>query len=318
MLAPHRSPDDQILVELRDLGSRFLANFLQDEYGPTRAEVAASIRVLIGTTEEVVLAIRALRADARKTLSAALGALANVSGNSPPESFYNFEAEKRAMETLLAAATDVSLASPTSAGPDFEAIKRLQRQLSLTTAQLHSLDTTCDTDLSLLFTPKIAGADLPGDDLAHMASATDGLLVRLRRKLDLLSAEKGPNSKTSLPLLVFGLCRFWERETGRPVTANPYKKTKYYGAPQSEAGKFVAAAVAALTPASERLEALMEKMGRKSSPFLEPSLMEETAQKFSPFLKSQLNCSPQTIQNVMQEYVRARRATATKGRAPPR
>ena len=60
LLPSRKSADEQIILELNDLGVRFLSQLVQDEYGPTRAERAAALAELIGSVEQVVLTIDAL------------------------------------------------------------------------------------------------------------------------------------------------------------------------------------------------------------------------------------------------------------------
>ena len=102
------------------------------------------------------------------------------------------------------------------------------------------LDTTSDTELSFCSTPEIVGSDSRGDDLEQIGIHNRTAAPQIRWKRDLFPAEKGPNAEYLAALLVARLCGKWERETGLRVTVNPYKKTDYDGAPQSEAGKFVA------------------------------------------------------------------------------
>jgi hypothetical protein len=54
-----------------------------------------------------------------------------------------------------------------------------------------------------------------------------------------LDDRSGPKSRPSLYLFVLSLCRLYEQITKKPATHNPYDKTRYDGAPQSAAGRFV-------------------------------------------------------------------------------
>jgi len=47
LLPGHRSPIEQIVLELRDLGGRYHRYLHQDEFGPTRAERMAALRLLL-------------------------------------------------------------------------------------------------------------------------------------------------------------------------------------------------------------------------------------------------------------------------------
>jgi hypothetical protein len=63
-----------------------------------------------------------------------------------------------------------------------------------------------------------------------------------------LKVRPGPQIRPSLHLLVQDLCSLYEEATGQWPTHNPYIKTNYRGTPQSEGGRFVVAAMAAIEP----------------------------------------------------------------------
>ena len=64
-----------------------------------------------------------------------------------------------------------------------------------------------------------------------------------------LNKRRGAEERVSLKLLVEQLCELWERETARPVTAHGMIKLKYTQRTETEAGRFVSAAVEAMLPA---------------------------------------------------------------------
>jgi hypothetical protein len=65
-----------------------------------------------------------------------------------------------------------------------------------------------------------------------------------------LNERRGAEERVSLKLLVEQLCELWERETGRRVTAHGMNKLEYTQTTETEAGRFVSAAVEALLPQS--------------------------------------------------------------------
>jgi hypothetical protein len=64
-----------------------------------------------------------------------------------------------------------------------------------------------------------------------------------------LNERGGAEERVSLKLLVEQLCEFWQRETGRPVTAHGIRTLEYTHRTETEAGRFVTAAVEAMLPA---------------------------------------------------------------------
>ena len=64
-----------------------------------------------------------------------------------------------------------------------------------------------------------------------------------------LNERGGAEERVSLKLLVEQLCEFWQRETGRPVTAHGISKLGYTHRTETEAGRFVTAAVESMLPA---------------------------------------------------------------------
>ncbi|MFZ0922008.1 MAG: hypothetical protein WA020_03030 [Candidatus Acidiferrales bacterium] len=81
-------------------------------------------------------------------------------------------------------------------------------------------------------------------------------------KLPLAQLEQkgGPEPYISLYWLVWQLCDLWQRETGKKVTSNAVVKGGYTSKPQSQAGKWVVAAVKALLP-SQRWREDHERWG---------------------------------------------------------
>jgi len=184
---------------------------------------------------------------------------------------------------------------------DLEAVERLGLLAQQASLRLQGLDTTTDGELFFQWTTRDA---LQDDGRADGAAAIDGpihrLADRLRRELNRLSRLKGPDRRTSLPLLVARLCDLWARETGRRVTVNPFKKTHYTGVPQSETGAFVCEVVELLKPKTSELGERMRFSGRASP----------------PRLKSQLDCSPTAIHSAMRLYIKARDSSPTRQRQP--
>jgi hypothetical protein len=69
-----------------------------------------------------------------------------------------------------------------------------------------------------------------------------------------LNERGGAEERVSLKLLVEQLCEFWERETGRRVTAHGMSKLDYTQRTETAAGRFVTAALEAMLPESSWLD----------------------------------------------------------------
>jgi hypothetical protein len=120
---------------------------------------------------------------------------------------------------------------------------------------LSSLDSTTDADVALAArSTDLAPVADPADAIAVLAEQLRRLRLRFERELVRLNAIKGPASSVSLELLVAQICDMWRQETGRPVTANPYRRYDYTGRPQTDAGRFVLQVVEALQPSKTSID----------------------------------------------------------------
>src|SRR6267378_8225321 len=69
LLPGYQSSDAQIIRALRDLGTKYHRYLHQDEFGPTRAERMAALRLLLGRLELLVARLHGLPEDLRLQLS---------------------------------------------------------------------------------------------------------------------------------------------------------------------------------------------------------------------------------------------------------
>jgi hypothetical protein len=301
-LPRRRSSIERLIAELSEYGARFCSDLAQDEYGPTRAERAAALKEALEPLEQARSAIGDLGSTARQALAEALTATRAADDDAPADPFDRFEADKRTPEGLWLAAMEASRhLQSCGSSTDLEAVTRLGLLAERASLRLQSLDTTTDAELFLQWTTRGASRD---DGRGDASGVIDGpihrLEDRLRRELNRLSRLKGPDSRTSLPLFVKGLCDLWERETGLPVTVNPYEKTRYRGLPQSVAGAFVCEVVELLKPTTSELGKRTRFSGRASP----------------PHLKSQLALSPTAVHSAMRLYIKTRDANPARQRRP--
>lgn len=298
-LPSRRSSIESIVTEVREYGDRFLGDLIQDEYGPTRAERAAALRELINAVDQARAAIDLLGEALRRSVSDALAIDFEAVDDPPADRFTELEAEKQALQALAWAASEArERLRAGELGSDLGSIDRLHGVCERAAIMLQSLDTTTDINLEIcsLALRRPEQGDRPNDPLQFVGARIQSLALRLREELGRVSASKGPDPRISLPLLVAKLCDLWTRETGLLVTVNPYLKTEYKGAPQSEAGKFVFKVVAALAPEPSNLVTLMQELGRATS----------------PQVKSRLHLSPAAVHSAMRLYIKAQDAKVNR------
>jgi hypothetical protein len=293
-LPSRKSSIERLVAELRECGVVLLGDLTQDEYGPARAERAAALRTLVETIEQVSASIDALTvAEHRYVVDALTLVPEAVVKSFPIDSFDEYEVEKRNLEALALAAADASgFFRSRWSSAEIAAMDRLLALSERAAVQLQRLDTTTEIDLILgsAAMDKMRSVENPEDALARVGESIRALSSRLRKELGSLSRLKGPDSRTSLPLMVARLCDFWKRETGQDVTVNPYEKTAYKGAPQSESGAFVSKVMEALAPKPIKLATMMRESGRMSA----------------PHLKSRLHWSPEAVHSALRIFVKTR------------
>jgi hypothetical protein len=118
-------------------------------------------------------------------------------------------------------------------------------------AQVAILDTNTENavfEISLRYNFDIAQVTGSVSSLAEAERWLNEFWKVVQRTLDELNARGGPDERVSLKLLVQELCKLWESETGLRVTAHGQAKGKYTSSPETEAGRFVLAAVEAMLP----------------------------------------------------------------------
>jgi hypothetical protein len=249
LLPDHRSPIEEIVVALRDLGGRYQRYVHQDEFGPTRAERMAALRWLRNRLELLLSRLHGLPEDIRLRLSDQLA----VSAEPDVDNLQAYRNDVTAVQQIGEAAVEVERllhTAPTTR--DAALMAELSGAAQATAELLSALDTTTagaiaiDSDRPALE----IGADVDIDpfDFATISARIERLRYRVELVLARLEKRGGPERCESLRWLVWQLCDLYHRETGRPVTSSPVVDYLYKGIPQSPAGKFVLAAAEALRP----------------------------------------------------------------------
>ena len=266
LLPGHQSSIVQIMVVLRDLGARFHRYLHQDEFGPTRAERMAALRLALDRFDLLVSRLNGLPQDLRVQLSEQLSRDA--------EPFQAYRHDTAALQQIAEAATFV---------------ERLQRTVSETHAAglmadlsdaareatdlLCALDTTTAAAVAIDSECLVLDISEEADDLIGYTIAC-ARVARLQHRaglaLGLLECRGGPERFESLRWLVWQLCDLYNHETGRRVTNSAddparcnYSGSKYTGMPQSPAGRFVLAAAQALQPSQLWMPAPDHRVAQK-------------------------------------------------------
>jgi hypothetical protein len=231
-----QSADDQILAFLVDLRARFRRWLHQDEFGPTRRQQTAGLRALKKSLQTLQRQLARGARSQREQLDAMLRGNYSIA---PLERIYEAVVDLR--HYLRSDASN----------PKIDWALKIQASAEKIMAQSQSLDTNADGEVLLVamrqnFDPLQAcppDFGLPG---AEQWLYSYWKLVG--EALSTLNERGGAQERVSLKLLVQELCKLWERETGRPVTAHGMTKLEYTQRTETEGGRFVTAAVEAMLP----------------------------------------------------------------------
>jgi hypothetical protein len=116
--------------------------------------------------------------------------------------------------------------------------------------QLHLVDDTTDSQIS--DTALLGNFELSRTtkqlSLAKVERWLHGRRNVLDKTLERLKVRRGAQERVSLKLLVEELCALWEHETGMLVTAHGIVKDVYSSRTETDAGRFITAAVEAMLP----------------------------------------------------------------------
>jgi hypothetical protein len=234
-----RSANDQILTFLIDLRARFRRWLHQDEFGPTRRQQAAALRALKKSLQTLQ---RHLAKGARSQREQLDVMLRSGSENSTTT-----------LERIYEAAVDLGryLRISDASNRKIEWALKIHTCVETIMAQSQALDTNADGELLLIalrqnFDPLQA---CPADfGLAGAEQWLHSYWKVVDEALCALNERGGAEERVSLKLVVQELCKLWEGETGRAVTAHGMTKLEYTQRTETDAGRFVTAAVEAILP----------------------------------------------------------------------
>jgi hypothetical protein len=141
LLPGHRSPIEQIVLELGDLGGRYHRYLHQDEFGPTRAERMAALRSVLDRLDLLLSQLNGLPGYLRLRLSGLLA----CSCGSVERAIDRFQAhcdDEKAVQQVGEAAADERSMMDASATRDAELMDNISNAAENTTQLLSVLDTT--------------------------------------------------------------------------------------------------------------------------------------------------------------------------------
>jgi hypothetical protein len=253
LLPKQSSSREHLVLELLSLGGRYHRYLHQDEFGPTRAERRAALRMFARSLDVLLRLVskwkqrcnRLSGAGKRSTRGGALGA-SPAMGIS--ESFVRLVESSDGEVNAQKGVSDA----------DMKLLERLRVAVGKAALLFEMLDTTTSSDLFLMSLSgganKLSRSDGPADPVSGVLAEILWIRELVGEVLKLLSLRKGPDARTSFPLLVWELCDLWQRETGLEVTSSAHEGGDYKALPRSVAGRFVLAAVEALQPSKKWLE----------------------------------------------------------------
>jgi hypothetical protein len=240
MLPTMKSGDAQVLAQLVELRARFHRWLHQDEFGPRRGEQTAALRAHIKLVRELCRLLQKRRSRSWDGLDAALRN--SNDGLSP------------VVAALGDAAADVesALQITSATNQDIGWFSRVRSCAGTLFAQIEALDDTTDGEIALTALyrhfdrSQTAASEEFG--LPDAECWLNGYWNVLVETLNRLNDQRGVQERVSLKLLVEELCQLWEQETGKPVTAHGFVKDVYTSRVETDAGRFVTAAVEAMLP----------------------------------------------------------------------
>ena len=282
MLAAKQSSDEQILAFLVDLRARFQRWLHQDEFGPTRRQQTAALSALKKSLQTLQRQLVKGAPSQRQQLDATLRSAS--------------DGLSATLERIYEAAgdfeRDLRIAGASNRKIDWAV--RIKTWAETTMAQGQSLDTNADGEILLTtlqhrFDPLQTCS--PDFGLTEAEQWLTAYWTVVDQTLCRLNERGGAEERVSLKLLVEQLCEFWERETGCLVTAHGMSKLEYTQRTETEAGRFVTAAVEAMLPE----QSWFDKHGAFSQPV--------RAQTFRPYRQSD---RARHILVIMRDFVKRR------------
>jgi hypothetical protein len=239
MLPAKKSSDAAVLAYLVELRGRFHGWLHQDEFGPSRAEQTAALRALLKTVGTLCKLLKKGTPRCRMRFDTALNDSSDTV--SPLLVLGEVAAELEfALRVEGAPEREIDWISKVASCGD-----TLSQQIELVDDNTHGQ--IADTAAIRGFEPSFSAAS----ESLGLASAERWLAGYWRVLVETsnrLRDKRGAEERSSLKLLVEELCALWQRETGLPATAHGIVRDVYTHRTETDAGRFVSAAVEAMLP----------------------------------------------------------------------
>lgn len=240
MLPATKSSRAEVVAQLVELRARFRGWLHQDEFGPRRGEQTAALRAHIKLVRELCQKLKKGTSRSRDRLDAALR-------NSNDRLSLAVAALGEA-----AAHVESALQITGASNPDIGWFSQVRSCAGTLFVQFETLDDATDGEIGLTavhrkfeLSQTAASEEFGLLDAEYWLNGYWSVLVET---LNRLNDRRGAQERVSLKLLVEELCQLWEQETGKPVTAHGLAKDVYASRVETDAGRFVTAAVEAMLP----------------------------------------------------------------------
>ena len=236
MLLGTKSSRGEVVAQLVELRARFHGWLHQDEFGPSRGEQTAALRQLIRSVGKLCELLKKGTPRSRARLDATLrsGSVGQMA------------------EALSVAITEShsALQHDDASGREILWFSILMAYAEAYLKQSHLVDDA--TESRIADTALLRHFELSRTtkrlSLAEAERWLRGYRDVLDKTLERLKVRRGAQERVSLKLLVEELCALWERETGLRATAHGIVNDVHTSRTETDAGRFVTAAVEAMLP----------------------------------------------------------------------
>jgi hypothetical protein len=240
LLPSKKSASEALVAQLANLKARIHGWLHQDEFGPSRGEQTAAMRALMQSSRTLCGLLQKPASNARTLLDAAI--------RNRGDGLHS------CLQAVEAAATQVETEFRTKglSRTDTDWLSSVRQSAATILLQIGTLDD--NTGDKIAWTALVRGFDLAqvvtseNFGFAQVEAWLSRYQSILFETLNGLNDQRGGEERVTLKLLVEMLCNLYEYETGMPVTAHAMQRDKYTAQVETDAGRFVTAAVEALLP----------------------------------------------------------------------
>lgn len=237
LLPSTRSSPEEIVAQLNGLRAPFHGWLHQDEFGPNRGAQSAALRSLISSVRRLCRLLQRTPSCFRCRLDLAIR--------------NRDDRVHSCLEALEGAAADIGFDAQDhwANRDDLAWFSRMKNCVATAVLQFNTLDDSTHGDIVLTAESHGFEAATSGQlDFAQMERWLNGYWKILIETLNSLCDQRGRLESVSLKLAVEELCKLYEYETETLVTAHAMNGNDYTGRVETDAGRFVTAAVENMLP----------------------------------------------------------------------